>query len=267
MKRALLSAWDKTGLAAFAEGLDRLGVELVASGGTARFLADAGLDVTPVDELTGFAEMLGHRVVTLHPAVHGGILARHDVPEDLADLERHGIAPFDLVCVNLYPFEDTIARPGCPVAGGDREDRRGRPRHAARRGEEPCPRRPAVPSGGLRAAARGAPCLRRGLGADATSARGSGVRDHCGVRRGGDGMALRAATSRRRRSSSRSTASSSSPTARTRTSRAPTTRNEGRVATFSRASSSGTASRSRTTTSTTWRPPGGSRTSSSSPPA
>ncbi len=112
MKRALLSAWDKTGLAAFAEGLDRLGVELVASGGTARFLADAGLDATPVEELTGFAQMLGHRVVTLHPAVHGGILARRDVAEDVADLERHGIAPFDLVCVNLYPFEDTIARPG-----------------------------------------------------------------------------------------------------------------------------------------------------------
>ncbi len=108
--RALLSAWDKTGLAAFAEGLDRLGVELVASGGTARFLVDAGLRVTPVDELTGFGEMLGHRVVTLHPAVHAGILARRDVPDDLADLERFGIAPFDLVCVNLYPFEATVAR-------------------------------------------------------------------------------------------------------------------------------------------------------------
>ena len=112
VRRALLSAWDKTGLAGFAEGLDRLGVELVASGGTARFLADAGLHVTRIEELTGFAEMLGHRVVTLHPAVHGGILARRDVPEDLADLERHGISPFDLVCVNLYPFEDTISRPG-----------------------------------------------------------------------------------------------------------------------------------------------------------
>jgi phosphoribosylaminoimidazolecarboxamide formyltransferase/IMP cyclohydrolase len=111
VRRALLSAWDKTGLAAFAEGLDRLGVELVASGGTARFLADAGLQVTPVEQLTGFAEMLGHRVVTLHPAVHGGILARRDVPADLADLDAQGIAPFDLVCVNLYPFEETVARP------------------------------------------------------------------------------------------------------------------------------------------------------------
>jgi phosphoribosylaminoimidazolecarboxamide formyltransferase / IMP cyclohydrolase len=112
VRRALLSAWDKSGLAAFAEGLARLGVELVASGGTARFLADAGLAVTPVEELTGFGEMLGHRVVTLHPAVHAGILARPDVPEDVSDLERHGLSSFDLVCVNLYPFEETIARPG-----------------------------------------------------------------------------------------------------------------------------------------------------------
>ncbi|HZO50056.1 MAG TPA: bifunctional phosphoribosylaminoimidazolecarboxamide formyltransferase/IMP cyclohydrolase, partial [Gaiellaceae bacterium] len=109
IRRALLSVYDKTGLAAFAEALTRLGVELLASGGTARFLADAGLRVIPVEQLTGFAELLGHRVVTLHPAVHGGILARRDVPEDLADLERHGIAPIDLVCVGLYPFEKTVA--------------------------------------------------------------------------------------------------------------------------------------------------------------
>ncbi len=109
VRRALLSTYDKTGLAAFADGLQRLGVELLASGGTARFLTDAGLEVVPLEELTGFAEMLGHRVVTLHPAVHGGILARRDMPEDLADLERHGLEPIDLVCVNLYPFEQTIA--------------------------------------------------------------------------------------------------------------------------------------------------------------
>jgi len=108
VRRALLSTYDKTGLAAFAQGLQRLGVSLVASGGTARFLTDAGLEVTPLEELTGFGEMLGHRVVTLHPAVHGGILARRDMPEDLADLERHGLEPIDLVCVNLYPFEETI---------------------------------------------------------------------------------------------------------------------------------------------------------------
>jgi phosphoribosylaminoimidazolecarboxamide formyltransferase/IMP cyclohydrolase len=109
--RALLSAYDKTGLVPFAEGLQALGVELVASGGTASVLAEAGLPVTAAGELTGFDEMLGHRVVTLHPAIHGGILARRDVPEDVADLERHGIGPIDLVCVNLYPFEQTVAHP------------------------------------------------------------------------------------------------------------------------------------------------------------
>ena len=110
MRRALLSVYDKTGVAAFAEELLRLEFELVASGGTAQLLAHEGLPVTPLEDLTGFAEMLGHRVVTLHPAVHGGILARRDVPEDVADLETHGIAPIDLVCVNLYPFEQTVSR-------------------------------------------------------------------------------------------------------------------------------------------------------------
>jgi phosphoribosylaminoimidazolecarboxamide formyltransferase/IMP cyclohydrolase len=108
VRRALLSTYDKTGLAPFATGLQRLGVELLASGGTATFLNESGVEVEPLEQLTGFAEMLGHRVVTLHPAVHGGILARRDMPEDLADLERHGLEPIDLVCVNLYPFERTI---------------------------------------------------------------------------------------------------------------------------------------------------------------
>ena len=110
MRRALLSVFDKSGVAAFAQELLRLDFELVASGGTAELLAHEGISVTPIEELTGFVEMLGHRVVTLHPAVHGGILARRDVPEDVADLEEHGIAPIDLVCVNLYPFEKTVAR-------------------------------------------------------------------------------------------------------------------------------------------------------------
>ncbi|MEI7760018.1 MAG: bifunctional phosphoribosylaminoimidazolecarboxamide formyltransferase/IMP cyclohydrolase [Thermoleophilia bacterium] len=110
MRRALLSVYDKTGIAAFALGLRHLDFEIVASGGTAQLLADEGIPVTPLEELTGFAEMLGHRVVTLHPAVHGGILARRGVPEDVADLVAHGIEPIDLVCVNLYPFEQTVAR-------------------------------------------------------------------------------------------------------------------------------------------------------------
>jgi phosphoribosylaminoimidazolecarboxamide formyltransferase/IMP cyclohydrolase len=110
MRRALLSVYDKTGIAAFAQELHRLGFELVASGGTAAVLADDEIPTVPLEELTGFAEMLGHRVVTLHPAIHGGILARRDVPEDVADLETHGITPIDLVCVNLYPFEQTVGR-------------------------------------------------------------------------------------------------------------------------------------------------------------
>jgi phosphoribosylaminoimidazolecarboxamide formyltransferase / IMP cyclohydrolase len=102
--RALISVYDKTGVADFARGLADLGWEIVASGGTAAHLQEHGVEVTPVESLTGFAELLGHRVVTLHPAVHGGILARRDLPGDVADLEAHGIEPFDLVCVNLYPF-------------------------------------------------------------------------------------------------------------------------------------------------------------------
>jgi phosphoribosylaminoimidazolecarboxamide formyltransferase/IMP cyclohydrolase len=110
VRRALLSVYDKTGLAAFARELERLGIELLASGGTARALADERITVTPLESLTGFAELLGHRVVTLHPAVHAGILARRDVPADLAELKAHGLEPIDLVCVNLYPFEQTVGR-------------------------------------------------------------------------------------------------------------------------------------------------------------
>ena len=108
--RALLSVWDKTGVVAFARELSRLGVELVASGGTARALTDERIPVTPVEDVTGFGELLGHRVVTLHPAVHAAILARRDVASDVAELQQHGIAPIDLVCVNLYPFERTVGR-------------------------------------------------------------------------------------------------------------------------------------------------------------
>ncbi len=110
--RALISVYDKTGVGQFAEGLTELGYELVASGGTAAFLEEQGLRVTRVESLTGFAEMLGHRVVTLHPAVHGGILARRDVPGDLADLAQHEIEPIDLVVVNLYPFTEVASRHG-----------------------------------------------------------------------------------------------------------------------------------------------------------
>jgi phosphoribosylaminoimidazolecarboxamide formyltransferase / IMP cyclohydrolase len=102
--RALLSVYDKTGVVELARSLHELGVELVSSGGTARAVAEAGIPVIDVAELTGFPAMLGHRVVTLHPTVHGGILADRDDPAHRDDLERHGIAPIDVVVVNLYPF-------------------------------------------------------------------------------------------------------------------------------------------------------------------
>lgn len=111
-KRALLSVSDKTGIVEFAKGLAELGFELLSTGGTMRALAEAGLPVTPVEAVTGFPEMLGGRVKTLHPKVHGGILADRSDPAHLEDMARHGIVGIDLVCVNLYPFEATVARPG-----------------------------------------------------------------------------------------------------------------------------------------------------------
>jgi phosphoribosylaminoimidazolecarboxamide formyltransferase/IMP cyclohydrolase len=114
--RALLSVYDKAGLVDLGHGLAELGVELVASGGTAAALRDAGLAVTEVEELTGSPEMLGGRVKTLHPKIHGGILARRDLEEDRAALERESIGTIDLVVVNLYPFEETVASPGATYA-------------------------------------------------------------------------------------------------------------------------------------------------------
>jgi phosphoribosylaminoimidazolecarboxamide formyltransferase/IMP cyclohydrolase len=110
--RALISTYDKTGLDEFARGLARLGWSLVASGGTAAYLEELGLAVDHVEALTESPEMLGGRVKTLHPRIHAGILARRDRPEDVATLEEHGIEPFELVCVNLYPFEQVAARQG-----------------------------------------------------------------------------------------------------------------------------------------------------------
>jgi phosphoribosylaminoimidazolecarboxamide formyltransferase/IMP cyclohydrolase len=110
--RALLSVYDKTGLDAFARGLADLGFELVASGGTANAIQGLGLPVTWVESVTEFPELLGGRVKTLHPRVHAGILARREHDDDLAALSGHGIDTFDLVCVNLYPFEQVAARYG-----------------------------------------------------------------------------------------------------------------------------------------------------------
>ena len=111
-KRALLSVSNKGGLPAFARGLARLGFELYSTGATRRSLEEASLDVLPVSELTGFPEILGGRVKTLHPGVHAGLLARRDVSEDLQQLEAHHLQLIDLLCVNLYPFAETLARPG-----------------------------------------------------------------------------------------------------------------------------------------------------------
>ena len=110
VRRALISVFDKTGLDRFATGLAELGVEFVASGGTAAYISELGLSVTPVDALTDVPEMLGGRVKTLHPRIHGAILARRDVKADVDALEEHGIEPFDLVCVNLYPFAQIAGR-------------------------------------------------------------------------------------------------------------------------------------------------------------
>src|ERR1700674_4063210 len=110
IERALISVSDKLGLGEFARGLAAAGVELYSTGGTRRFLEAEGLKVIDVAQYTGFPEMLDGRVKTLHPKIHGGILARHDRSDDLAALAAHGIVTFELVVVNLYPFEATIAR-------------------------------------------------------------------------------------------------------------------------------------------------------------
>lgn len=112
---ALISVSDKTGILEFAQALHALGIKLLSTGGTAKLLADAGLPVTEVAELTGFPEMLDGRVKTLHPKVHGGLLARRDVPAHMAALKEHGIDTIDLLVVNLYPFEATVAKPGCTL--------------------------------------------------------------------------------------------------------------------------------------------------------
>src|SRR4029079_2124721 len=110
--RALISVSDKTGLIEFARGLASHGIELVSTGGTAKTIKDAGVAVLDVSELTGFPEMMDGRVKTLHPKVHGGLLAIRDNKDHAAALAAHGIAPIDLLVVNLYPFEETVAKGG-----------------------------------------------------------------------------------------------------------------------------------------------------------
>ena len=117
IKRALVSVTDKTGVVEFVKTLeDEFGVEVISTGGTARVLAEAGVKVVPIEEYTGFPEMMDGRVKTLHPKVHGGLLARRDDPRHMAEAAEHGIGMIDLVCVNLYEFEKTVAAPDVTFA-------------------------------------------------------------------------------------------------------------------------------------------------------
>ncbi len=112
VKRALLSVSDKTGIAEFARGLESLGVEIISTGGTAKILRDAGIEVTDVSEVTGFPEMMGGRVKTLHPKIHGGLLCLRDSKEQMAEAAKEDISLIDMVAVNLYPFEMTVSKEG-----------------------------------------------------------------------------------------------------------------------------------------------------------
>jgi phosphoribosylaminoimidazolecarboxamide formyltransferase / IMP cyclohydrolase len=115
ISRALISVSDKTGIIEFSKDLARFGVEILSTGGTAKLLREAGLTVKDVSEFTGFPEMLDGRVKTLHPKVHGGLLGMRGNPEHVATMREHGIEPIDMVVVNLYPFEATVAKPDCTL--------------------------------------------------------------------------------------------------------------------------------------------------------
>jgi phosphoribosylaminoimidazolecarboxamide formyltransferase/IMP cyclohydrolase len=116
IERALISLTDKSGIEGFASQLQEMGVEILSTGGTANKMRDSGIKVMDVSEFTGFPEMLDGRVKTLHPKVHGGILAQKTNPDHLAQMEAHGLQPIDLIAVNLYAFEKTVADPDCSLA-------------------------------------------------------------------------------------------------------------------------------------------------------
>ncbi len=116
MERALISLTDKSGIEGFAKELENLGIEILSTGGTAKKMRDNGIAVKDVSEFTGFPEMLDGRVKTLHPKVHGGILAQKTNPDHLKQMEEHGLEAIDLVAVNLYAFEKTVADPDCTLA-------------------------------------------------------------------------------------------------------------------------------------------------------
>jgi len=112
IRRAVISVSDKTGIIGLAKALDTMGIEIISTGGTAKSLREAGISVRDVSDYTGFPEMLDGRVKTLHPKVHGGLLSRRDNPKDMEEIKKHGIDTIDMVVVNLYPFEETVSRPG-----------------------------------------------------------------------------------------------------------------------------------------------------------
>jgi phosphoribosylaminoimidazolecarboxamide formyltransferase/IMP cyclohydrolase len=115
IKTALISVSDKSGVIDFAGALSDMGVKIISTGGTAKAIAEAGIDVTPIEKVTGFPEMMDGRVKTLHPKIHGGLLSLRDKADHKAAMKQHAIEPIDLVCVNLYPFEQTVAKPGCKI--------------------------------------------------------------------------------------------------------------------------------------------------------
>lgn len=134
--RALISVSDKTGVVDFARELVSLGWEILSTSGTMKMLKEAGLPVTSVSDVTGFPEICDGRVKTLHPKIHGALLARRDIPDHLKQLEDNGIEKIDLVCVNLYPFRETIAKPDVTMEGCRGAHRHRRTVNASQRRQE-----------------------------------------------------------------------------------------------------------------------------------
>ncbi len=115
IQRAIISLSDKSGILEFAKEVQALGVEILSTGGTAKVLREGGLKVTDISAYTGFPEMMDGRVKTLHPKVHGGLLGLRENPDHVKKMQEHGIKPIDMVVINLYPFESTVAKPNCPL--------------------------------------------------------------------------------------------------------------------------------------------------------
>lgn len=116
IRRAIISVSNKNGIVRLAEALNSMGIEILSTGGTAKTLRDAGIPAKEVSEYTGFPEMLDGRVKTLHPRIHGGLLSRRDNKKDMEEIKKQGIDTIDMVVVNLYPFEETISKPGVTLA-------------------------------------------------------------------------------------------------------------------------------------------------------